>query len=90
MNIDKSTGPFFIQSYQKQSQVTKVEKTKPVQNDDQLQISQQAKEMFEKKNVGDLDRQAKIDALKAQIQSGEYQVGTEKVATKVYDFWFGK
>lgn len=89
MNIDKP-GPLFIQSYQKQTQVSKVEKTKPVQNEDQLQISQQAKEMFEK-NVGvDPSRQEKINTLKAQIQNGEYQVNSEKVADKVYQFWFGK
>ncbi len=89
MNIDK-TNPLFIQSYQKQTQVSKVEKTKPVQNEDQLQISQQAKEMFEKKAIGDPSRQEKINALKAQIQSGEYQADSEQVANKVYKFWFGK
>ncbi len=89
MNIDKPTGPFIIQSYQKQTQVSKVEKTKPVQNEDQLQISKQAKEMFENKAV-DPARQEKLNALKAQIQSGEYQVGADQVANKVYQFWFGK
>ena len=90
MNIDKSTGPFIIQSYQKQSQVSKIEKSKPVQNEDQLQISNQAKEMFEKKNEIDAKRQEQIQALKAQIQSGEYQVDSAKVANKIYQFWFGK
>lgn len=90
MNIDKSGGPLFIQSYQKQTQVSKVEKTKPVQNEDQLQISQQAKEMFEKKTVADPGRQEKINLLKAQIQSGEYQIKSEQVANSVYKFWFGK
>jgi negative regulator of flagellin synthesis FlgM len=89
MNIDKSTGPFYIQSYQKQTQVAKVEKAKPVQNEDELQISQQAKEMFENK-ASDAARQEKIKALKAQIQSGEYQVNPEQVANKVYKFWFDK
>ncbi|WP_053360847.1 flagellar biosynthesis anti-sigma factor FlgM [Bacillus sp. FJAT-27251] len=89
MNIDKSSGPFYIQPYQKQTQVSKVEKTKPVQNEDQLQISQQAKEMFEKKGA-DPARQEKIKALKAQIQSGEYQVSPEQVANKVFKFWFDK
>lgn len=89
MNIDKPTGPFIIQSYQKQTQVSKVEKTKPVQNEDQLQISQQAKEMFEKKAV-DPARQEKLNALKAQIESGEYQVSADQVANKVYQFWFRK
>lgn len=89
MNIDK-TSPLFIQSYQKQTQVSKVEKAKPIQNEDQLQISQQAKEMFEKKAVVDPSRQDKINALKAQIQSGEYKVDSEQVANSVYKFWFGK
>lgn len=90
MNIDKSTGPLFIQSYQKQTQVSKVEKTKPIQNEDQLQISQQAKEMFEKKAEVDLSRQEKINTLKTQIQTGEYKINSEQVANKVYQFWFGK
>jgi negative regulator of flagellin synthesis FlgM len=90
MNIDKSAGPLYIQSYQKQTQVSKVEKTKPIQNEDQLQISQQAKEMFEKKAVADPSRQEKINALKARIQSGEYHVDSGQVADKVYKFWFGK
>ena len=89
MNIDK-TSHLFIQSYQKQTQISKVEKTKPVQNEDQLQISQQAKEMFDKKAVVDPSRQEKINALKTQIQSGEYQVSSEQVANKVYKFWFSK
>ncbi|WP_404330224.1 flagellar biosynthesis anti-sigma factor FlgM [Mesobacillus maritimus] len=89
MNIDKSTGPFFIQSYQKQTQVAKVAKTKPVQNEDQLQISLQAKEMFEKKAM-DPARQEKIKQLKAQIEAGDYSVSAEQVANKVHDFWFKK
>jgi negative regulator of flagellin synthesis FlgM len=90
MNIDKTTGSSFIQSYQKQMQVSPVERTKPVQKEDQLQISNRAKEMFEKNSGVDAARQEKIKELKAQIQSGDYQVNSEKVADKVFDFWFDK
>lgn len=90
MNIDKTTGSSFIQSYQKQMQVSKVEKAKPLQQEDHLQISNQAKQMFEGKNDIDLDRLEKIKALKSQVQAGEYQVSNEKVADKIFQFWYGQ
>ncbi|RNF38766.1 flagellar biosynthesis anti-sigma factor FlgM [Planococcus salinus] len=90
MNIDKTNGSSFIQSYQKMMPVSKVEKTRPVQTEDQLQISSQAKEMFEKKTEMDAGRQEKINALKAQIQAGEYHPSNKEIADKVHEFWFGK
>ena len=90
MNIDKTTGSSFIQSYQPQMQVTPVGKTRPIQKEDQLQISPQAKEMFEKTSEVNVERQEKINALKAQVQSGEYKVNSEKVADSFYQFWFDK
>ena len=90
MNIDKTTGSSFIQSYQKQMQVSPVEKARSLQKEDQLQISPQAKEMFKKNTEVDLERQEKINALKAQVQSGEYKVNSEKVADSFYQFWFDK
>lgn len=88
MNIDKTSGPSFIQSYQNQMKVAKVEKAKPVQQEDRLQISNEAKEMFEK-NV-EVERQNKIKTLKAQIEAGEYDLNSEKVADKIYQYWFRK
>ena len=90
MNIDKTTGSSFIQSYQKQMQVTPVGKTRAIQKEDQLQISPQAKEIFEKKIQIYVTQQKKINALKAQVQSGEYKVNSEKVADSFYQFWFDK
>jgi negative regulator of flagellin synthesis FlgM len=90
MNIDRTNGSSFIQSYQNQMQVSKVEKTRPLQKEDQLQISNQAKQMFEKTSDADIARQEKIAALKAQVQNGEYHVNSQKVAEKVHQFWFGQ
>ena len=87
MNIDKVNGSSFIQSYQKQMQVTKTEKTRPIQKEDELQISSEAKEMYGK-NIQAVERQEKINAIKAQIQSGEYKVDHQKVADKLFGFWF--
>lgn len=90
MNIDKTNGSSFIQSYQKMMPVSKVEKTRPYQSEDQVQISNQAKEMYDKKTEIDAERQEKVNSLKAQVQAGEYQVSSEQVADKVHQFWFGK
>jgi negative regulator of flagellin synthesis FlgM len=46
--------------------------------------------MFDKKIEVDVARQEKINALKAQVQSGEYQVNSEKAADAFYQYWFDK
>lgn len=89
MNIDKTNGSSFIQAYQK-LQVAPAAKTKSLQKEDELQISNQAKAMFEKNANVDIERQEKIQLLKAQVSSGEYQVDASKVADKVHQFWFDK
>ncbi|MDQ0430660.1 MULTISPECIES: flagellar biosynthesis anti-sigma factor FlgM [Caryophanaceae] len=89
MNIDKTNGSSFIQAYQK-LQVAPAAKTKSLQKEDELQISNQAKAMFEKNANVDIERQEKIQLLKAQVSSGEYQVDAGKVADKVHQFWFDK
>ncbi|MGH2319171.1 flagellar biosynthesis anti-sigma factor FlgM [Planococcus sp. SE5232] len=89
MNIDKTNGSSFIQAYQK-LQVAPVAKIKPLQKEDGLEISNQAKAMFEKNANVDIERQEKIKLLKAQVQSGEYEVNSDKVAEQVYKFWFEK
>ena len=68
-------------------QVSKTEKTRPIQKEDELQISNQAKEMYGK-NVAEVERQEKINALKAEIQSGDYKVDNQKVADKIFGYWF--
>lgn len=89
MNIDKTNGSSFIQAYQK-LQVAPAAKTKSLQKEDELQISNQAKAMFEKNTNVDIERQEKIQLLKAQVESGEYEVNSDKVAEQVYQFWFDK
>lgn len=89
MNIDKTNGSSFIQAYQK-LQVAPAAKTKSLQKEDELQISNQAKAMFEKNANVDIERQEKIQLLKAQVEAGEYEVNSDKVAEQVYQFWFDK
>ena len=89
MNIDKTNGSSFIQAYQK-LQVAPAAKVKSLQKEDDLQISNQAKAMFEKNSNVDIERQEKIQLLKTQVESGEYEVNSDKVAEQVYQFWFDK
>lgn len=90
MNIDKTNGSSFIQSYQKQMQVAPAAKVRPLQKEDQLQISSEAKAMFETKTEAAIARQEKIQLLKAQIAAGEYNVDNHKVAEKIHQYWFDK
>ncbi|MGP4078948.1 flagellar biosynthesis anti-sigma factor FlgM [Pseudalkalibacillus sp. R45] len=53
---------------------------------DKIQISKEALEM--QKNQGtSTERAEKIERLKNEIQSGNYQVDSGKVAKKFLDFW---
>lgn len=53
---------------------------------DKLEISSEALEL-QKGNPLELERQQKVEQLKAQVQSGEYEINPREVAKKMYDFW---
>ncbi|MGM7702920.1 flagellar biosynthesis anti-sigma factor FlgM [Pseudalkalibacillus sp. Hm43] len=53
---------------------------------DQLEISKKALEM-QKSGKASTERMEKIEHLKNEVQSGNYQVDAAKVAKKFYDFW---
>jgi negative regulator of flagellin synthesis FlgM len=86
MKINKPTGSPIVNPYQKQQQL-KASQQKAKSGKDQVQISSQAKALLQK-NAEELSRQERIDQLKQQIKSGEYQVDSRKVAERIYEFWF--
>ncbi len=53
---------------------------------DQLEISNEAKLMQHESNMV-TERKERIEALKAQVQSGDYKVNPQAVAKKFYEFW---
>ncbi len=67
-----------------------VEKQQPKsdvsQKRDQLQISNEAKLMQQETRIS-TERKERVEALKAQVNAGEYKVNAEDVARKFYDFW---
>ncbi|MEC2071270.1 flagellar biosynthesis anti-sigma factor FlgM [Alkalihalophilus marmarensis] len=56
---------------------------------DKLEISTEALEM-QKGNPIEKAREEKVEALKKQIEAGEYKVNPEAVAKKMYEFWNDK
>lgn len=87
MKINKPIGASLINAYQKQNQKPIVDKSKASSKKDHVQISEQAKAMLESKMI-DPARQEKVQHLKNQVQNGEYKVDNQKVAEKIYQFWF--
>ncbi|MDV2684295.1 flagellar biosynthesis anti-sigma factor FlgM [Alkalihalophilus sp. As8PL] len=75
-----------IQQNPYRKQVEQSEKLPEAKKVDKLEISSQALEM-QKGNPLEKARQEKVEALKKQIESGEYRVDKEAVAQKMYDFW---
>ncbi|TWI59944.1 flagellar biosynthesis anti-sigma factor FlgM [Halalkalibacter nanhaiisediminis] len=53
---------------------------------DKLEISTEALEMQKGTRIEN-ERQEKVEALKQQIEAGEYKVNPQAVANKFYDFW---
>ncbi|OLS39019.1 flagellar biosynthesis anti-sigma factor FlgM [Alkalihalophilus pseudofirmus] len=56
---------------------------------DKLEISTEALER-QKGNPIEKAREEKVEALKKQIEAGEYKVNPEAVAKKMYEFWNDK
>jgi negative regulator of flagellin synthesis FlgM len=90
MKVNKPTGASLINSYLKQNQKPSLEQGKISSKKDQVQISDQAKAMLENKVTVEPARQEKVSQLKREVQSGEYKVDSQKVAEKLYQFWFNE
>lgn len=75
-----------VNPYQKQLQKYAQNRTEKQAKADQLQISDQAKKMQELSGVHPA-REKRVEAIKAQVESGNYKVEPEKVAEKLLSFW---
>ncbi|MCA0991127.1 MULTISPECIES: flagellar biosynthesis anti-sigma factor FlgM [Guptibacillus] len=86
MNINKPSAPPIVNPYQKHNPVTKVEQVKKAPREDELQISNKARELYDMKT--EQEREAKVTAIKKQIEEGTYRVDSQKTAEKLFDQWF--
>lgn len=82
-----------VNPYSNISKADKVRKTDDVTKkgnavNDQVQISDAAKaidKLIQKAKSSDVDRTAKVEALKQQIENGTYKVDSQKLASKIID-----
>lgn len=67
-------------------QVEKLEQTQKAKSKDKIEISSEAIKLQKIGNI-ELERQEKVDALKREVQSGQYELNAKKVAEKMYSYW---
>ncbi|WP_054704364.1 flagellar biosynthesis anti-sigma factor FlgM [Bacillus sp. JCM 19041] len=70
-------------SYSKNTQSTQID-SQVIAKKDKVEISQEARALSSKV---DQSREQKIADLKAQIDSGQYQINPEKTAQSLYKAW---
>lgn len=78
-----NVGRLNVNPYQ---QVGKMEQVQKTNKKDKIEISTEAMNLQKIGNI-ELERQEKIDALKKDVQSGQYEVNAKQVANKMYSFW---
>lgn len=72
-------------AYQSQNEAVKTHKKSA--NKDEVHISAEAQQLLKSSLAEQTDRSEKLSALKAEIQSGTYQVDAGKVAEKLLPFF---
>lgn len=77
-------GRLNINPYNKQ--VGKLEQVQKADKKDKIEISSEAINLQKIGNV-EVERQEKIEAIKKDVQSGQYEVNAKEVAKKMYSFW---
>lgn len=70
--------------YQKQAE--KAEQVSDSKKKDKLEISSEALKLQKGGSI-EMDREAKVKALKEAVQAGKYEIEPKKIAEKVYSFW---
>lgn len=76
-------GRLNVNPYQ---QVGKMEQVQKTNKKDKIEISSEAMNLQKIGNI-ELQRQEKIDSIKKDIQSGQYEVNPKEIAKKMYSFW---
>lgn len=76
-----------LNPYQKQMQ--KQQQLQSSQPKDKLEISNEAKQLQEGNGIVQA-RKEKVENLKQQVKSNEYDVNPKKTAEKMIDFWANK
>lgn len=75
---------FNVNPYNKQS--GKIERTEKTNKNDKIEISSEAIHM---QKIGSIEseRTEKVEKIKNQVESGQYELNARKIAEKMYSFW---
>lgn len=68
------------------NQLGKIGRTEKANKNDKLEISSEAIHMQKLGNI-ESERVEKIDKIKSQVESGQYELNPRKIAEKMYSFW---
>ncbi|WP_442596342.1 flagellar biosynthesis anti-sigma factor FlgM [Neobacillus sp. D3-1R] len=82
-------GPSGLNPYKRQQNKLDNMSGNARRTEDKVEISSAAKEM-QQGNQLQIDRQAKVDQLKLDVQTGNYKVDPQKVAKSILDFYSKK
>jgi negative regulator of flagellin synthesis FlgM len=72
--------------YKKQTQDMKQESVQSALKKDEIRISDEAKKLLSSSKF-EQERAEKVNEIKRQVESGDYQVNTSKIAKSILDFW---
>ena len=82
----KIQGPNLTKLAAYRAQLQQADPKKKVGREDQLDISKAAKQLQESNKVN-TERAERVQNIKSEIKSGQYEINHEKIAQKMIDFW---
>ena len=86
MKINGIGGSMGVNPYNRQANIQDNVKSSNKLGRDKLEISSEAKEMLQGSTIPE-DRQAKVDELKAQVESGTYKLNSKATAKGIIDYY---
>lgn len=66
--------------------VEKMDQAQKAGKKDKIEISTEALEL-QKLGSFEIERQEKVDAIRKEVQSGQYEIDAKSIASKMYSYW---
>ncbi|MGU3471508.1 flagellar biosynthesis anti-sigma factor FlgM [Paenibacillus sp. D51F] len=85
MKINETGRILPVSAYQKTGAENRVQESARPRKTDQVEISEEAKEMLASRQPESAERKQRIQELKNEVASGNYRVDARKIADKLWD-----